>query len=172
LGSIGKGYALDRCAERMVEEDIHDFMIHGGQSSVLARGATAGDPLGGWLVGVHHPLRHRKRLAEIRLRDRALATSGSEKQFFRYRGRRLSHILDPRTGRPAEGLLSVTVLAPTAVLADGLSTAFFVMGAEPTMAYCEARPELGVLLVRAGRGDRVDVLSVGLEDRDVRVLEA
>lgn len=169
LGSIGKGYALDRSAERMLEHGVGDFMIHGGQSSVLARGSAAGTPAGGWLVGLHHPLRHRERLAEIRLGDRALATSSSEKQFFRYRGRRLSHILDPRTGQPAEGLLSVTVLAPTAALADGLSTAFFVMGAEATIAYCESRPELGALLVRPDRGSRVEVLSLGLEAGDVRI---
>ena len=171
LGSIGKGYALDRCAEAMLARGVHDFMIHGGQSSVLARGSTLQDRLGGWLVGVHHPLRHNERLAEIRLRDRALATSGSEKQFFRYKGRRLSHILDPRTGQPAEGLLSATVLAPTATLADGLSTAFFVMGAERAIAYCQSRPELATLLVREARGARVEVLTSGLASEDVRVSE-
>jgi len=77
LGSIGKGYALDRCAERLLQAGMADFLLHGGHSSVLARGSQrqpppdAGQqPPGGWLVGVRHPLRPNRRLAEIRLRDR------------------------------------------------------------------------------------------------------
>lgn len=167
LGAIGKGYALDRCAALLAERGIDDYMIHAGQSSVLARGSRARSASGpdakrpgGWTVGVHDPTRHGRRLAEIRLSDRALATSGSEKQFFRHKGRRYSHILDPRTGQPADGLLSATVVAPNALLADGLSTALFVLGADRAMAYCEARPELAVVLVR-GEGSRVEVLSSG-----------
>lgn len=171
LGAIGKGYALDQCAEKLLDAGVHDFMIHGGQSSVLARGSTAGDPAGGWLVGVHHPLRRHQRLAEIRLRDRALATSSSEKQFFRHQGRRLSHILDPRTGWPAEGLLSATVLAPTAAMADGLSTAFFVMGVDPTMEFCRNRPELAVFLVRTTPGGGVETLASGFDPDLLRLVE-
>lgn len=171
LGALGKGYALDCCATPMLDEGLRDFMIHGGQSSVLARGSTLRDPAGGWLVGVHHPLRHNQRLAEIRLRDRALATSGSEKQFFWHQGRRLSHILDPRTGWPAEGVLSATVLAPTAALAEGLSTAFFVMGVDQSREFCQGRPELAVVMVLPGRGSRVEVDAWGLEQGDLRILE-
>ena len=88
-----------------------------------------------------------RRLAEIRLRDRALATAGGGTQFFEHEGQRYSHILDPRTGRPAEGLLSATVLAPTAALADGLATAFFVMTINEVKEYCSAHPSIGALLV-------------------------
>jgi len=159
LGAIGKGYALDRCAARLQAEGIGDFMIHGGQSSVVARGssrpvapAAAEVSPSGWLVGVHDPLRHARRLAQIRLRDRAVGTSGTEKQFFRHQGRRLGHVLDPRTGWPAEGLLSATVVAPTAALADGLSTALLVMGADEAMAFCGSRGDLAAFLVLPRRG--------------------
>jgi thiamine biosynthesis lipoprotein len=176
LGAIGKGYALDRCAAILDEHGIGDYMIHGGQSSVLARGSmqpieeTTGDvATDGWTVGVHDPLRPDGRLAEIRLHDRALATSGSEKQFFRYRGRRLSHVLDPRTGWPAEGLISATVVAPRAALADGLSTAMFVLGPEKAIALCEANDELAAFLV-AAKGNRVETCSSGFAPDDLTVL--
>jgi thiamine biosynthesis lipoprotein len=86
-------------------------------------------------------------LAEIRLRDRALGTSGSGSQFFFHQGRRYGHILDPRTGRPADVVLSSTVLAPTAALADALATAFFVLGLEGATRYCARHPEISALLV-------------------------
>ena len=76
------------------------------------------------------------------LKDRALATSGSGTQFFIHEGRRYGHILDPRSGWPAEGVLSVSVLAPTAATADALSTAFYVMGPQQSREYCEVHPEV------------------------------
>lgn len=167
LGALGKGHAVDRCAAMLQSQGLANFMIHGGQSSVVARGSSAsGNPVnpqeasGGWLVGLHDPARHGGRLAEIRLCDRALGTSGSEKQFFRHKGRRLSHVLDPRTGWPAEGLLSATVVAPTAALADGLSTALFVMGSDRAIEFCKARDDLAVVLVPA-TGSRAEIRSSG-----------
>ncbi|HBO43506.1 MAG TPA: hypothetical protein DD670_06165 [Planctomycetaceae bacterium] len=78
-------------------------------------------------------------------------------------------MLDPRTGEPAEGLLSATVVASSAVLADGLSTALFVLGADRAMAFCEARPELAVVLVRA-EGSQIEVLSSGFAPGEVEIL--
>jgi thiamine biosynthesis lipoprotein len=74
-------------------------------------------------------------------------------------------VLDPRTGRPAEGLLSATVLAPRAAQADALATTFFVLGIDATRAYCESHPELAVVFVLPGtRGGTVAVESVGIVD--------
>jgi thiamine biosynthesis lipoprotein len=202
LGSIGKGYALDRAAEVLAAAGIGDFLFHGGQSSMIARGSRMSDravgnalggvpgpkerdqarslqntvashtasPAAGWTVGVGHPLRPGERLAEIRLRDRALGTSAGTFQSFRHQGKRYGHILDPRTGRPAEGVLAVTVTAPTAALADGLSTAFFVMGPEPAFQFCREHPELAVLMVlpaSAARGYRIESLGFAAEDLTV-----
>jgi len=91
------------------------------------------------------------RSAEIRLCDAALATSGSGTQYFHHAGRRYGHILDPRTGRPAEGVLSSTVVAPTAAEADALATALYVMGAETAMQYCGAHPQIAALIVTPGQ---------------------
>jgi thiamine biosynthesis lipoprotein len=86
----------------------------------------------------------------LRVRDRALATSAATFQHLEYNGRKLGHILDPRTGWPAEGLASATVLAPTAAEADALATAFFILGVDGARAYCERRPEVGAVLLPAG----------------------
>jgi thiamine biosynthesis lipoprotein len=148
LGGIGKGYALDRCVEQLEAAGVHNFLIHGGQSSIIGRGSRAG--VDGWSVALRHPLRDEIRLGEIWLRGAALGTSGSAHQFFYHEGRRYSHILDPRTARPAEGLLSTTVIAPTGALADALATAFFVMGVEKTLAYCDSHPEIAAILIAPG----------------------
>lgn len=166
LGAIGKGYALDRCAEVLRQRGIEGYLIHGGQSSILGRGDRhAAGNAQGWRVALRHPLKPDQRLAEIWLRDRALGTSGAGNQFFYFRGRRYGHILDPRTGRPAEELLSATALAPTAAQADALATAFFVMGAERTRAYCRARGDLAALLVVPGeRAGEIHLETVNLGD--------
>ena len=103
LNSIGKGYALDRAADLLQCQGVCDFMLHGGQSSVLAAGAHAATPDRGWTIGLRHPLRPEARLAEFYLRNEALATSGTGRQHFYHQGQRFGHILDPRSGQPAEG---------------------------------------------------------------------
>lgn len=175
FGAIGKGYALDRCAGGLLDEGIDSFLMHGGQSSVIARGArsetAADEPLGeAWTVNVVHPLRPNRRLAVVRLRDQALATSGCQVQSFVHQGRRLSHILDPRTGQPAEGVLSASAIAPTAALADALSTAFFVMGVEGAERYCRDHSEVGALLACPSRGSGgVEMHPIGLDEADFRL---
>ena len=166
LGSVGKGYALDRCAEVMAMGGVEAFMCHGGQSSILARGVRrAGDDKQDavpWSVALRHPLRPERRLAELSLCDQALGTSGSGQQFFYHRGRRYGHVLDPRSGAPAEGVLSATVLAPSAAQADALATTFFVLGVDATSAYCEEHPELSVVFVLPGsRQSTVALETVG-----------
>ncbi len=176
LGSIGKGYALDVCAERLLAAGMSDFLLHAGQSSVLARGgplaalaAEAASPQvpnqqTPWEIGLRDPRRVGRRLAVVRLRDRALGTSSAQFQSFRRGGRRYGHILDPRSGRPAEGVLSATVAAPTAALADALSTAFYVMGPEASLAYCRARPEIGLVMICPGRQGRdIETVTAGFE---------
>src|SRR5208283_222176 len=96
-------------------------------------------------------------LGQVELNDRALGTSGAQFQSFRHRGRRYGHILDPRTGWPADGVLSVTVLAPMAAEADALSTAFYVMGSEAAIDYCRHRPAIAAILFVSTAGNRWEV---------------
>lgn len=172
LGAIGKGYALDRAAEMLLAEGVNDFLWHGGQSSILARGAQATQPAGegGWLVGVRHPLYPERQIIEIRLRDRALGTSGAGTQFFRHRGRRYGHILDPRNGWPAEGVFSTTVLAPTAAEADALATALYLLGPEKALDWRLQRPDIGLLMFVPGEaGKNVKLVTAGLTESDWRL---
>jgi thiamine biosynthesis lipoprotein len=137
----------------MLAAGMTRFLLHGGQSSVLARGDA-------WEVGLRNPVRPKQRLGVIRLSDRALGTSGIQFQAFRHEGRRYGHLLDPRTGWPVEGVLSTTVLAPTAALADALSTALFVIGPDKSADYCKRHPELGAVIVAEGPNGRVGELTV------------
>ncbi len=164
LGAIGKGYALDRVADLLRGGwGIASGLIHGGQSSVLALGSPPGDPRG-WPVRIRHPGDLRRELGIVRLRDRALGTSGATFQHLQYRGRKLGHILDPRTGWPAEGMAGATVLAPTAADADALATAFFILGVEKACAYCAAHPEVGAVLLPAGPRARPVVLGLAPDE--------
>lgn len=167
FNSIGKGYALDSAAAVLDAAGHGDYIWHGGGSSVLARGENRANPGRGWTVGLRHPLQPERRLAEFRLRDRGLATAGGATQFFEHERRRFSHIIDPRTGWPAEGIYSATVLANTAALADALATAFFVMGAEAVEDYCRRHPDVGAVLV-CPAADESDIVvhAFGLTEAD------
>ena len=135
-----------RADEEAVEALIPEFLRPDAETERLAA-LSKSRRFKGWTIGVAHPLFPERRVGEIFLRDRALGTSGSTYQFFRCGGKRYSHVVDPRTGYPTTGVLSTTVLAPTATEADALSTAFFVLGPEKTAAFCANRPEIGALLV-------------------------
>ncbi len=193
LGAIGKGYALDRAAGVLTEGGVHDFLIHGGNSSVLARGRRSNSEFriqnseqpandqsnsafciphsefpSGWSVALRHPLKPGIRLAEFLLRDQALGTSGSGTQFFHHQGKRYGHIIDPRIGWPAEEVLSATVIAPTAEQADALSTAFYVMGLEAARGFCEAQADIHALLVTQSGGTRIELHPLNLAGQQWR----
>jgi FAD:protein FMN transferase len=189
LGSIGKGHAVDACGDMLLASGVADFLVHGGQSSVLGVGcapvgAASADlhsPLpaeesGGnsawWEIGIRDPRQPSRRLAVVRLNNRALGTSGVQFQSFRHQGRRLGHILDPRSGLPAEGLFSTTVVAPTAALADALSTAFYVMGPEQSLDYCRRHTEIGVVMICPGPQDRgIEIHTAGLDEQELDQLD-
>jgi thiamine biosynthesis lipoprotein len=145
LGAIGKGYAIDRIAAELRQAGVGEFLVHGGFSSLYATGDHNGQ--GGWPIGIRNPLFTEERYATVLLRDQGMATSGSNIQYFRHQGKRYGHILDPRTGWPADKLLSVTVLAPTAEEADAVSTAFYALGLEKAREYCDTHRSLGAVLI-------------------------
>jgi thiamine biosynthesis lipoprotein len=167
LGSIGKGYALDRAATILRQQHgITAGLLHGGSSSIFAIGGPAAGH--GWAVGVRHPWT-RARLAILHIRDRAVGTSAATHQHFDYNGRKLGHILDPRTGWPAEGIASATAIASTAADADALATAFFIRGMEFTRAYCAAHPDTSAVLLADG-ADRPIIF--GLAPDEIELLPA
>lgn len=171
-GAIGKGWALDRAVDQLVAAGITSCLLHGGSSSVRAVGRQGPGPRddhGGWPVGIRHPLRPGVRLATIALTDRALGTSGSGTQFFIDRGRKLGHILDPRTGHPAEGVLSATVLAPTAAEADALATAAYVLGPAGLPVIAPPGGTVGAILAVPGEQAEIDLIIANVAESAVSI---
>ncbi len=147
LGGIGKGYALDKAALILEDWGIESALIHGGTSTALAIGG--GDPAlegrrKGWLVGAGGDWGEGTGLDRIVICNEALSGSGTA-----VRGQ---HILDPRTGLPAEAHLGAWSIAPSATWADALSTAFMIMPLDQIRECCRILPETGALVVDSGSG--------------------
>jgi len=168
LGSIGKGYAIDRAVDVIRGHWWPtSALVHGGRSSLYALGSPPGRFGGRWEVALHNPFDPESPLGTIRLRDRGMGTSGDSFQHFEIDGRVFGHILDPRTGEPAIGPASVTVLAPTAAEADALSTAFYLLGPEASASFLAEHPEAAAIFVEEGPADAPPtVLTLGLGDGD------
>lgn len=166
FAAIGKGWAVDRAFECLHERvgGGLNVLIKGGASSVRAAGSQ-GSLSGrtGWNVGLVHPAKPANRLATFTLRNRSLGTSGSQTQFFVHRGRRLGHLLDPRTGRPAEGVLSATVLAPEASDADALATAAYVRGPECLPELARRGSDISAVLVVPGTAGGIRILTANID---------
>jgi thiamine biosynthesis lipoprotein len=124
LGGIAKGYIAQAAADLMVSRGVRDVLV-AASGDIAARGRNGDRP---WSVAVRNP--DGGVLATVDLHDESISTAGDYERFFVIDGRRYHHILDPRTGYPARGTRSVTVVAPRGVLADGLDTGLLVMGAE------------------------------------------
>jgi thiamine biosynthesis lipoprotein len=151
LGGIAKGYGVDRVAEILRGAGAKDALID-LSGNMVALGNAPGKS--GWSVGVRDPSGQRPYLGTIRLHDEAISTSGSYEQFVDVDGKRYGHIIDPRTGWPAEGLVSVTVVAPTAMQCDAWDTGLFVLGSEKARALAKTHDEFSIVVVepRAGGG--------------------
>ena len=135
LGGIAKGYAVDRVAEILRTRKIAAALVSAGGSSVYGLGAPPGRPA--WDVAIQDPVDSRKTALTVHLRDSALSVAGSSEKSFEAGGTTYSHIMDPRTGRPVQGVLAVAVLAATATAGDALDNAFFVLGPEGSRAYLQ-----------------------------------
>jgi thiamine biosynthesis lipoprotein len=150
VGAFGKGEALDRAARSLAGSA---WMIDlGGQV------ATGGTPPDGkpWIVALAHPADRRRSVAELRLTEGALSTSGSSERDLRVGDTRVGHILDPRTGRPAPFDGSVVVWHERALVADILSTALYVMGPEDGVAWAAARGLAAAYLIPEAGSVRVE----------------
>ncbi len=145
LSAVAKGYAVDALAELLEAQGISDYLVEiGGEIRVAGKNAE-GDP---WRIAVESPTPGPRTVQKIIYpRDNAVATSGDYRNFFEIDGRRYSHTIDPRTGRPVtHDLASVTVVHKSAMHADALATALLVLGPESGMAMA-ARESLAVLMI-------------------------
>jgi thiamine biosynthesis lipoprotein len=147
FGAVGKGFAIDQAIRRLREDfAVECALMQGGQSSLSGLGSPSGDGRG-WMIGIQNPYDPTRQVTTVRLKDCALGTSGAADQYFEWNGRRYGHVLDPRSGRPANELASASVLADDAATADALSTALFVMGLDKARDFCKDHAKIGAVLV-------------------------
>jgi thiamine biosynthesis lipoprotein len=145
LGAFGKGLAVDAAVEVLRGLGVGAALVHGGTSTVFALGAPP--EADAWSVGLRDPRAAGTRLGVFVLRDRALSVSGDYEQFFEHEGQRYSHILDPRSGRPAQGVACAAFLAPSAADSDALSTAAFVDGSRGAALLTARNPEWAAVVI-------------------------
>jgi thiamine biosynthesis lipoprotein len=128
-GGIGKGYAVDRMIAILKKQGVDRALISAGRSSIYGLGAPPSEPRG-WRVMIPDPRDRRKTAREVFLRNASMSTSGSTEKFFAVGGKVYSHIMDPRSGYPAEGMLSVSVVAPRTIDSEAWTKPIFVLGRE------------------------------------------
>ncbi|MEW6094925.1 MAG: FAD:protein FMN transferase [bacterium] len=158
LGAVAKGYAVEEAMEIIKEAGIENALVDIGRNiKVIGK-----NPYGKiWKIGIQHPRKANEILSVLPLENMAVATSGDYEHFFIHRGRRYHHIIDPKSGYPTNICISVTIIAPSAMIADILSTAVFVLGEAAGMELIEKLDTIEGVIV-TDSGIRV---SSGLEDK-------
>ncbi len=136
LSTIAKGYGVDLVAEFIEANGINNYLVEIGGEMRLKGFKHTGEL---WHVAIEKPLTNERAVHQIIVpKDNAVATSGDYRIYFEADGQRFSHIIDPKTGKPINHkLVSVTVIHPSSMTADGLSTAMMVMGEEKALAFAE-----------------------------------
>ncbi len=125
VGAFGKGYAADRALAYLQNNGIGNALVAAG-GTICAIGSKPGEQP--WQIGIRHPRNDSTFLTVIALRDQSVSTSGDYEKFYYKAGTRRSHIIDPRSGYPVSTVQSVTVIGPSGIASDALSTALFVLG--------------------------------------------
>jgi thiamine biosynthesis lipoprotein len=125
-GGIGKGYAVDRVVKILKQKGLHSALVTAGGSSIYGLGSPPGES--GWPIDIRNPFDESKPEAEIVLADQSMSTSGSYEKFFTADGKVYSHIMDPRTGFPANGMISVSVIASRTLDSEAWTKPFFING--------------------------------------------
>ncbi len=166
VGGIAKGYATDEGARILREEGVEHGILDFGGDIVTIGGRPDGTA---WRIGIQHPSGERGRfLGVLQSRDESVLSSGAYERYFIENGVRYHHIFNPETGFPGEsGLTSVTVVGPRAMYTDALSTAFFVMGLEDSLAILADLPDYegifattdGELVITAGLEERFEMIT-------------
>jgi FAD:protein FMN transferase len=148
LGGIAQGAVVDLLGSWLEQRGFRRYLVEASGDILVAGVKARGQP---WTVAIQHPRRGQEFVGILKLgepgRKLAVVTSGDYERFFEQGGRRYHHILDPATGYPAMGLVSVTVIAPTCTEADALSTTAFVLGPQRGLALLESRPGVEGLLI-------------------------
>jgi thiamine biosynthesis lipoprotein len=144
FGSIGKGYAADKTREYMIAKGVKAGIINAsGDMNTWGKQPDGKN----WTVAITNPMNKDKAFAVFPLKESAVVTSGSYEKFVMLEGKRYTHIINPKTGYPATGLCSVTVLGPSAEMANGFSTSIMVLGKDVGLNLIEQFPMLSCVIV-------------------------
>ena len=133
-GGIGKGYAVDCMVNVLRQLGYQSALVAGSDSTIYGMGAPPMEPKG-WRVSIKDPRNARETVAEVFLKDMSMSTSGSYEKFFRAEGRTYAHIMDPRTGYPAQASGSVSVIAPRTIDSEAWAKPYFINGWQWTARY-------------------------------------
>ena len=160
FGALGEGYAADKCREMMIAKGVKAGIVNGsGDMNSWGRHPT-GDA---WKIGVTNPVDDNELFAILPLENEAAVTSGTYEKFVMFNGRRYSHIINPKTGYPASGLSSVTILGPSAEFANGLSTSIMVLGKNKGLKLLKSYPKYrGIFVDDKGRVTATKNLGIDL----------
>ena len=126
-GGIGKGYAVDRMSDVLRRDSVTMALISAGRSSIYGLGAPPSEPRG-WHIVLPDPRDTRKTVWDVYLKNSSMSTSGTTEKFFMAGGRTYSHLMDPRTGYPVQGMLAVSVVAPKTLDSEAWTKPYFVLG--------------------------------------------
>jgi len=167
FGAIGKGYAVDKAIGVLKGHGIKRALVN-ASGSIFALGTKSDKTK--WTVGIRHPRGNRQNIfATLQIENQGMATSGDYENFFVKDGKRYSHLLNPRTGKPVDnGMLSVTIVSQTATEADALSTSIFVLGVDRGLRLIEELDGVEGVLIRAKDADSTEldvIISSGLKDK-------
>jgi thiamine biosynthesis lipoprotein len=144
FGAIGKGYAADRAKELLMAQGVAAGIINAaGDMNTWGQQPSGQD----WQVAITNPMDKNKVFALLPINNGAVVTSGNYEKYVQFNGKRYTHIIDPRTGYPSSGIVSVTVFAPKAELADALATSVFVMGKEAGLHRINQLPQVECIII-------------------------
>jgi FAD:protein FMN transferase len=161
MGSISKGYCADRAIAVLKKYGVTGALVAAGGTICTIGRKPGGSP---WKVAVRHPRKDDDFMTFVPLVDASISTSGDYERFYKKNGKRLGHIIDPRTGRPVQGMQSASVLAKTGLETDSLDTTLFVLGPKEGAALIEALPNTAALLIT---GDGKVVMTKGWPEQIV-----
>ena len=144
FGGIGKGYAADKAKALLIAQGAPSGIINAsGDMNTWGKQPDGSE----WKVAITNPMNKNKVFALLPITDGAVVTSGNYEKFVNFNGKRYTHIIDPRSGYPSSGIISVTVFAPTAELADALATSVFVMGKEAGLDRINQLPKIECIII-------------------------
>ena len=144
FGAIGKGYAADKAKQLLILKGVSSGIINAsGDMNTWGKQPNGED----WTVAITNPMNKNKAFALLPLKQGAVVTSGDYEKFVMFDGVRYAHIINPKTGYPSKGIISVTVFAPTAELADALATSIFVMGKDVGLDRINQIPNVECIII-------------------------